>query len=86
MKGLRPYGLQQQPNSAPPLWGRRKKLMNACQVLNALMDEDEVLEWYSLSPVERFEESLKLWEVFALFGGDYDPEPDSQSPFHIFET
>jgi len=50
------------------------------------MVEDEVLEWYALSPVERFEESLKLWEVFVLFGGDYDPEPDSQSPFDIFET
>ncbi len=52
----------------------------------ALIIEDEVLEWYSLSPAERFEESLKLWEVFVLFGGQYDPEPDTQSPFHIFET
>jgi len=60
--------------------------MNACQIFNSLMVEDEVLEWYALSPVERFEESLKLWEVFVLFGGDYDPEPDSQSPFDIFET
>lgn len=50
-----------------------------------LIIEDEVLEWYSLSPAERFEESLKLWEVFVLFGGSYDPEPDTQSPFHIFE-
>lgn len=52
----------------------------------ALIIEDEVLEWYSLSPAERFEESLKLWEVFVLFGGQYDPEPDTQSHFHIFET
>lgn len=51
-----------------------------------LIIEDEVLEWYSLSPAERFEESLKLWEVFELLGGHYDPEPDTQSPFHIFET
>jgi len=50
------------------------------------IEEDEVLEWYSLSPAERFMESQKLWEVFVLFGGQYDPEPDTQSPFHIFET
>ena len=48
--------------------------------------EEEILEWYSLTPSERFVESQKLWEVFALLGGDYDPEPDTQSPFHLFET
>ena len=50
------------------------------------MIEAEVLDWYRMSPAERFIESQKLWEVFALLGGDYDPEPDTQSPFHIFET
>ncbi len=49
-----------------------------------LMD-DEILEWYSMSPAERFEESQKLWEVFVLYGGQCDPEPDTQSPFHIFK-
>ena len=48
--------------------------------------EAEVLDWYSMSPAERFIESQKLWEVFVLLGGDYDPEPDTQSPFHISET
>lgn len=47
--------------------------------------EEEVLDWYAMSPAERFVESLKLWEVFELLGGHYDPEPDTQSPFHIFE-
>ena len=51
-----------------------------------LMIEAEVLDWYRMSPAERFIESQKLWEVFVLLGGDYDPEPDTQSPFHIFET
>ena len=60
--------------------------MPAVQISDAFIVEGEVLEWYSLSPVERFEESLKLWEVFVLLGGHYDPEPDTQSPFHIFET
>lgn len=50
------------------------------------MEEAEVLDWYKMSPAERFVESQKLWEVFVLLGGDYDPEPDTQSPFHIFET
>lgn len=55
-------------------------------LLEALVIDDEVLDWYSMSPAERFVESQKLWEVFILFGGNYDPEPDTQSPFHIFET
>ena len=50
------------------------------------VQEAEVLDWYRMSPAERFVESQKLWEVFILLGGNYDPEPDSQSPFHIFET
>ena len=47
--------------------------------------EEEVLDWYRMTPAERFEESLKLWEVFTLYGGISDPEPDTQSPFHPFE-
>lgn len=48
--------------------------------------EEETLEWYAMSPSKRFEESQKLWEIFEIFGGSYDPEPDTQSPFHIFTT
>ena len=43
--------------------------------------EDEWLEWYSLTPQQRWEESMKLWEVYLALGGSLDPEPDSQSPF-----
>ena len=50
------------------------------------VEEAEVLDWHKMSPAERFVESQKLWEVFVLFGGDYAPEPDTQSPFHIFKT
>ena len=50
------------------------------------MIEEEVLDWYRMSPVERFVESQKLWEVFVLLRGNYDPEPDTQSPFHIFKA
>ena len=48
--------------------------------------EEEILDWYSLTPSERFVKSQELWEIFVLLGGDYDPEPDTQSPFHLFET
>jgi|LGVF01.1.fsa_nt_gb hypothetical protein len=48
--------------------------------------EEEVIDWYAMSPRERFLESQKLWEVFRLLGGDYDPEPDTQSPFYVFEV
>ena len=46
--------------------------------------EDETLEWYRMSPSERFKESQKLWEIFIILGGNYDPEPDTRSSFHIF--
>jgi hypothetical protein len=41
----------------------------------------EWLEWYRLTPEERFLESMKLWETFVALGGSLDPEPDTQSPF-----
>jgi len=45
----------------------------------------EVLDWYGMSPAERFVESQKLWGLFVSLGGSCDPEPDTQSPFFIFE-
>lgn len=48
--------------------------------------EEEVLAWYKLSPEERFAESQKLWETYLLLGGRYEPECDTQSPFHIFKA
>lgn len=48
--------------------------------------EEEVLDWYRMSPAERFTESQKLWEVFVLLKGSYDPELDSQSPFYSSEA
>jgi hypothetical protein len=41
----------------------------------------EWAEWYSLTPQERFLESMKLWETFLALGGSLEPEPDTQSPF-----
>ena len=43
--------------------------------------EEEWLEWYTLPPLERWQQSGKLWEFYLSSGGSLDPEPDSQSPF-----
>ncbi len=47
-------------------------------------DADEWLAWYRLTPLERWHESMKLWEFYLHVGGSLDPEPDSQSPFDAF--
>ena len=43
--------------------------------------DDEWLEWYNLTPRERWRETSRLWEYYLSVGGSLDPEPDSQSPF-----
>jgi hypothetical protein len=49
-------------------------------IRDALFDE-EWLDWYRMTPAERWSESLKLWSFYLQVGGSLDPEPDSQSPF-----
>lgn len=44
--------------------------------------EDEWLDWYRLTPAQRWKETQKLWAFFIALGGSLDPEPDSQSPFN----
>jgi hypothetical protein len=43
--------------------------------------EGEWADWYRLTPLERWRESEKLWEIYLSLGGSLDPEPDTQSPF-----
>lgn len=43
--------------------------------------EDEWAEWRSLTPEQRFLESMKVWETYLALGGSLEPEPDTQSPF-----
>ncbi|MCL4509613.1 MAG: hypothetical protein M1470_00855 [Bacteroidetes bacterium] len=50
------------------------------------MIEDEWLEWYHLTPAERWQESEKLWQFYLSSGGDLNSEPDSQSPFDTLYT
>ena len=49
-------------------------------------EDPETLEWWSLTPAQRFVESQKLWATFLALGGSLDPEPDWQSPFYFPET
>jgi hypothetical protein len=65
--------MEKQPSSAtPPL---RSPAIERCV-------DPEVLDWYRLSPQERWMESMRLWHTFHLLGGQLDPESDSQSPFY----
>ena len=46
---------------------------------------DEWQEWFRLAPLDRWNESMKLWPQYLAQGGSLDPEPDSQSPFDFPE-
>jgi len=48
--------------------------------------EDEWLEWYRVTPADRWIESQKLWEFYLSSGGTPNSEPDSQSPFDPFTS
>ena len=43
--------------------------------------EAEWVEWYRLTPIQRWLESEKLWQTYLGFGGSLEAEPDTQSPF-----
>lgn len=46
----------------------------------------EELEWFSLSPAERWQASMEMWETFLFLGGQLDPITDPDSPFSDDET
>ena len=55
-------------------------------VIVSVMDPEEIVggewaEWYRLTPLQRWQESEKLWQTYLALGGSLDPEPDTQSPF-----
>ena len=43
--------------------------------------EAEWIEWYAMTPQERWAETGKLWSLYLALGSSLDPEPDTQSPF-----
>jgi len=69
--------------AAAPL--RRESAPHPLEILEDLVG-DEVLEWYLMTPAERWAESERLWATYRLLGGSLDAEPDSQSPFDVQGT
>ena len=47
--------------------------------------EPEWVAWFSFTPQERMAESAKLWQIYLEMGGQFDPDPDPQSPFFFSE-
>ncbi len=47
---------------------------------------DEWMEWYRMTPAERWRASGQLWEAYLAMGGSLDPEPDTQSPFYVLPS
>jgi hypothetical protein len=52
---------------------------------NRMIDPEQLVgkewaEWYRLTPIQRWLESEKIWQVYLAAGGPLD-EPDPQSPF-----
>jgi hypothetical protein len=43
--------------------------------------EGEWVDWYKLTPLERWYESEKIFAYYLSLGGSLEPEVDSQSPF-----
>ena len=61
---------------------RAFKIVYILNVMKARwMIDDEWMDWYKLTPNERWDETIKLWSFYLSVGGTFDSEPDSQSPF-----
>jgi hypothetical protein len=60
-------------------------IMQGASKSSVITPEDLVGEewaaWYQLDPLQRWEESARLWQTYLTLGGSLDPEPDTQSPF-----
>jgi hypothetical protein len=46
--------------------------------------DDERLEWYMMTPLQRLAEYEKMFQFYLEMGGSLDPDHDSQSPFDPF--
>lgn len=86
-----PFPSQQAPSAVIiPVFsytGLAKCVATATQRASETFDFSEIcsaewIEWYSMTPLERWNESQKLWPTYLALGGSLDPEPDTQSPFY----
>jgi hypothetical protein len=78
ISGKYPVGKLEHPKT-----GRR-----ATRIMIEIEDlyELEWVDWFRMTPQERWEESAKLWHHYISMGGSLDSEPDLQSPFYDPET
>lgn len=51
--------------------------MTAAEFARLLAESDgaEWVDWYALAPLQRWEESSKLWQTYLALGGSLDPNP-----------
>jgi len=49
-------------------------------------DNAEWLEWYQMTPAQRWQATDMLWDFYLSTGGSLDPQPDTQSPFYAAFT
>lgn len=70
----------------------KTRIERVCWIMESVVPDmaelvgDEWADWYRLTPLQRWSESAKLWQIYLSLGGSLDPEPDSQSPFHDGES
>jgi hypothetical protein len=81
----RPAGMPGRTGPRPGLY-RGSRLLDSRMIEPEDLVEGEWADWYRLTPLERWQESEKLWETYLALGGSLDPEPDTQSPFFDAEA
>lgn len=45
------------------------------------VEDPERLEWFGMTPTDRWRASMALWPAYRALGGSLEPEVDLQSPF-----
>ena len=61
--------------------GRKMSLIERLEALYLDQGDLETMEWYRLTPSERFSASERLWRTFVMYKGRRERQPDIQSPF-----
>jgi hypothetical protein len=59
---------------------RNKELSDFSVTPESLYPPD-FLEWIALTPGERIARSGEMWDIYIAYGGTFEPDIDTQSPF-----
>jgi hypothetical protein len=76
------------PGAALPITVRTRllPLSTMYEELDEILTEPEWIDWFALTPLQRWAETETLWAHYLAIGGTLDPEPDTQSPFFDPDT